>query len=124
MNKNQIVNNLKKIITLDTKKIIIVGLSEECFMTAKMLHELKKDLYAYASDDLSAVARFNKNNIIFAEKWFGDDIEHLIKVLPFGEALLLSNVLYLIASKHYEKQLTSHGYKKNIDFFAINEVIK
>ena len=116
--------NLKKISVLDTRKIIITGLSEECFLAAEVLQELKKDIYAYTSDDLLAVTRFNKNNIIFAEKWFGDDVEHIIKVIPFGEAIVLSNALYLLTSDHYEKAFIARGYKKDDDFFRINEVIE
>lgn len=122
--KKQIMNNIKKIPSLDQKKIIIVGLSDECFLAAEILQELSKDVYAYASDDLMAVTRLNKNNVIFAEKWFGDDVNHVIKVLPFGEALVLENAIYLLAANHYEKQFITRKYKKQIDFFRINEVTK
>jgi hypothetical protein len=122
--RNQILNNIIKVPTLKNKKIVIIGLSEDCFLTAEILHELKYELYAYASDDFAAVTRINKNSVIFAEKWFAGDMSDVIRVITFDEIFSISNAIYFVASKHYEGKLKEKGYTKNIDFFRINEVTK
>ena len=117
--ENLIANNIKKIPGLKLKKIFIIGLSDTCFTIAKILKNLGCELYAYASDDIIAINRYNKDNTIFSEKYFCGDIDLVIKILEFDEAVLIPDSVYLIASDHYEKKLLALNFKKNINYCRV-----
>ncbi|MDR2649964.1 MAG: hypothetical protein LBB94_09670 [Clostridiales bacterium] len=121
MDKRVITNNIKKISTLKTKSIFIIGLSEDCFQAGEVLRELGYDIYAYASDDIIVVNKNNKTNIIFAEKWFSGDIKSVIKIVEFDSAVTTRNSVYLTSSDHYENKLKAGGYVKDVDYFRINQ---
>ena len=117
--KTKLTQKLKSV--PDAPKIIIVGFSEDCLNAAALLHELGRDIYAFASDDTVGVYNRNKQNTIFAEKYVADLSPVTIQACEFYTAIEIPHALFLVSTKHYQNLLEEMGFVENVHFYRLDK---